>query len=69
MFTLCNVKCEHEFYSHFVKCEHGFLFHSFPIIVVFNNGLYNIDSVNPVIVNSESRDHRCGGGATAPPSK
>ena len=37
MFTLCNVKCEHEFYSHFVKCEHGFLFHSFPIIVVFNN--------------------------------
>ena len=39
MFTLCNVKCEHEFYSHFVKCEHGFLFHSFPIIVVFNNGI------------------------------
>ena len=42
MFTLCNVKCEHEFYSHFVKCEHGFLFHSFPIIVVFNNGNWNL---------------------------
>ena len=56
MFTLCNdltifflklhyivVKCEHEFYCHFVKCEHGFLFHSFAIIVVFNNDQYKIN--------------------------
>ena len=31
------VKCEYEFYCHFVKCEHGFLFHSFAISVAFNN--------------------------------
>ena len=37
MFTLCEVKCEHKFYCHFVKCEHGFMFHSFAIIVAFNN--------------------------------
>ena len=50
MFTLCDdlmiffgnivVKCEHEFYCHFVKCEYSFLFHNFAIIVVFNNAKY-----------------------------
>ena len=34
------VKCEHEFYCHFVKCEHGFLLHSFAISVVFNNVVF-----------------------------
>ena len=61
MFTLCHdltnflgklhhivVKCEHEFYCHFLKCEHGFLFHSFAIIVVFNNAFYIRRTVLPL---------------------
>ena len=55
MFTLCNVKCEHEFYSHFVKCEHGFLFHSFPIIVVFNN--VNFLVIRALFVKSFGRNY------------
>ena len=38
-FVKSLVKCEHEFYGHFVKCVDGSFFNSFFTIVFFNNAV------------------------------